>query len=88
MTPPLPNACTANSTVAPGDAVFDNPIVNRSGRLLNARAAVPVRYGVEVVARVINITDRRYAENATFTATEKERLTPGSPRMNTTASAL
>ena len=49
--------------------------------LLNARAALPVRDGIEIVARMINITDRRYAENATFTATEKERLTPGSPRM-------
>ena len=49
--------------------------------LVNLRARVPVRHGVDVVLRVSNLLDERYAEQATFTPFEQERLTPGAPRM-------
>lgn len=49
--------------------------------LLNLRASYRVSHGVELIGRVLNVTDARYAENATYTATEGERLTPGAPRM-------
>jgi hypothetical protein len=37
--------------------------------------------GLQLVGRVINLTDKRYAEQATFTAAEREQLNPGAPRM-------
>jgi outer membrane receptor protein involved in Fe transport len=49
--------------------------------LVNLRARVPVRHGLDVLLRVSNLLDRRYAEQATFTLFEQERLTPGAPRM-------
>lgn len=49
--------------------------------LVNMRARVPVRYGVDLVIRATNLLDERYAEHATFNAFEMERLTPGAPRM-------
>ena len=49
--------------------------------LLNVRASYRVRPGLEVIGRIVNVTDARYAETATYTATEGERLTPGAPRM-------
>jgi outer membrane receptor protein involved in Fe transport len=49
--------------------------------LVNLRTRVPVKHGVEVVLRVNNLFDERYAEQATFTQFEQERLTPGAPRM-------
>jgi iron complex outermembrane recepter protein len=49
--------------------------------LLNVRASVGLPYGTQLVARIVNLTDERYAENATFTAAEHEQLNPGAPRM-------
>ena len=49
--------------------------------LVNLRARVPVKRGVELLLRVSNLLDERYAEQATFTRFELERLTPGAPRM-------
>jgi outer membrane receptor protein involved in Fe transport len=49
--------------------------------LVNLRARVPVKHGVDVMLRVSNVLDVRYAEQATFTQFEQERLTPGAPRM-------
>ena len=49
--------------------------------LVNLRASFPIVNGVELVGRALNLTGARYAEIATFTAVERERLTPGAPRM-------
>ncbi len=48
--------------------------------LVNLHATVPVRSGVEVVARMNNVLDERYAEAAQFTAARGEELAPGMPR--------
>ncbi|MCC6318412.1 MAG: TonB-dependent receptor [Gemmatimonadaceae bacterium] len=37
--------------------------------------------GAEIFARVVNLDDRKYAEIATYDAFNRERFTPGSPRM-------
>jgi len=50
-------------------------------QLVNARVQLPLLRGFEAVARMNNVFDVRYAETATYTATELERLTPGAPRM-------
>jgi outer membrane receptor protein involved in Fe transport len=49
--------------------------------LVNLRARYPIWRGVDVIVRAANIFDERYAEQATFTPFEQERLTPGAPRM-------
>ena len=49
--------------------------------LLNLRAQMPVAGGVTVLLRVNNLLDKRYAEQATYTQFEQERLMPGAPRM-------
>jgi hypothetical protein len=36
---------------------------------------------LQLVARVMNVLDERYAESASFTPTELEQLSPGAPRM-------
>jgi iron complex outermembrane receptor protein len=46
----------------------------------NLFARIPVRRGLELSARLNNITNRRYAESSSFTALQGERLRPGSPR--------
>ena len=48
--------------------------------LINAQAAVPVGSGIEVVARVANIANARYAETSSFTQAQGERYRPGTPR--------
>ncbi|MEW5927745.1 MAG: TonB-dependent receptor [Gemmatimonadota bacterium] len=48
--------------------------------LLNLRASLPVARRVELVARVANLTDERYAELASYSAFAREELTPGLPR--------
>jgi outer membrane receptor protein involved in Fe transport len=50
-------------------------------QLVNARLHLPLLRGFEAVARMNNVFDVRYAETATYTAAELERLTPGAPRM-------
>jgi iron complex outermembrane recepter protein len=49
--------------------------------LVNVRSRIPVWRGVDLMVRASNIFDERYAEQATFTQFEQERLTPGAPRM-------
>jgi outer membrane receptor protein involved in Fe transport len=49
--------------------------------LVNLRARYPVWQGMELIVRATNIFDERYAEQATFNTFERERLTPGAPRM-------
>jgi len=48
--------------------------------LVNLHATVPVRGGVELVGRMNNLLDRRYAEAAQFTVARGEELAPGMPR--------
>jgi outer membrane receptor protein involved in Fe transport len=48
--------------------------------LVNLHATVPVRGGVELVGRMNNVLDERYAEAAQFTAARGEELAPGMPR--------
>ncbi len=49
--------------------------------LLNVRASVGLPMGMQLVGRVINVMDERYAEQASFNAFDREQLSPGSPRM-------
>lgn len=48
--------------------------------LVNLRADVPVPGGMEVVARVSNLLDERYAEGAAYTQAAGEEYAPGMPR--------
>jgi outer membrane receptor protein involved in Fe transport len=48
--------------------------------LLNLRASLPVARRVELLARVTNLADRRYAELASYSAFSREEMTPGLPR--------
>jgi iron complex outermembrane recepter protein len=48
--------------------------------LVSLRADVPVTRGMEVVARVSNLLDERYAEGAVFTQAAGEEYAPGMPR--------
>ena len=47
---------------------------------MNLHATVPLRSGVEVVGRMNNVLDERYAEAAQYTAARGEELAPGMPR--------
>jgi iron complex outermembrane receptor protein len=59
----------------------DNTSPYEGHSLLNLRASYGFPFGVQLIARVNNLTDARYAETATFTAAEQEQLSPGAPRM-------
>ena len=48
--------------------------------LLNLQANVPVYAGLDIVARVSNVTGERYAETSSFNAQQGERFRPGAPR--------
>ncbi|HEX8691749.1 MAG TPA: TonB-dependent receptor [Longimicrobium sp.] len=48
--------------------------------LLNLHATLPVARSLELVGRVNNLTDRRYAESAAYTAAQGEEYAPGMPR--------
>lgn len=48
--------------------------------LVNLHATVPVRSGVEIVGRMNNVLDERYAESAQYTVSRGEELAPGMPR--------
>ncbi|HET7230573.1 MAG TPA: TonB-dependent receptor [Longimicrobium sp.] len=48
--------------------------------LVNLHATVPVRGGVELVGRMNNVLDERYAEAAQYTVARGEELAPGMPR--------
>ncbi|HEX6747161.1 MAG TPA: TonB-dependent receptor [Longimicrobium sp.] len=48
--------------------------------LLNLHATVPVARQVEIVGRMNNVLDRRYAEIAQYTAARGEEFAPGMPR--------
>jgi iron complex outermembrane receptor protein len=48
--------------------------------LVNLRADVPVTRGIEIVTRVNNLLDERYAEGATYTQAAGEEYAPGMPR--------
>jgi outer membrane receptor protein involved in Fe transport len=48
--------------------------------LFNASATLPVHGRLELVGRVTNIGNRRYAETSSFTAQQGERFRPGAPR--------
>lgn len=48
--------------------------------LLHLKALLPLTRGISVFTRVHNLTDRRYAERASFNAFRGEELAPGLPR--------
>ncbi|HET9983238.1 MAG TPA: TonB-dependent receptor [Longimicrobiales bacterium] len=48
--------------------------------LLNLRVNAPLGRGLELVGRLDNVTDKRYAETAAFTVARGEELAPGMPR--------
>jgi outer membrane receptor protein involved in Fe transport len=48
--------------------------------LINLRASTPEWHGVTVAARLMNLTDRRYAELSSYTAARGEEYAPGMPR--------
>lgn len=48
--------------------------------LLNLRVNAPLGRGLELVGRLDNVTDERYAENAGYTVARGEELAPGMPR--------
>jgi outer membrane receptor protein involved in Fe transport len=48
--------------------------------LINLRASTPAWHGVAVSARLMNLTDRRYAELSSYTAARGEEYAPGMPR--------
>lgn len=48
--------------------------------LLNLRVNAPLGRGLELVGRLDNVTDARYAETALYTAARGEELAPGMPR--------
>jgi outer membrane receptor protein involved in Fe transport len=48
--------------------------------LWNVRLSAPVTPALEAYASVRNLTDRRWAENASFTIQRGEELAPGAPR--------
>jgi iron complex outermembrane receptor protein len=49
--------------------------------LLNVRASYGLPWGMQLIGRINNVTNQRYAEIASFTAAELEQLSPGAPRM-------
>lgn len=48
--------------------------------LIHLRASYPASRAVELFGQVFNLTDRRFAENASYTAARGEELAPGLPR--------
>lgn len=48
--------------------------------LVHLSAAVPATHGFEVVGRVQNLFDRRFAETASFNAAQGRQYRPGAPR--------
>jgi outer membrane receptor protein involved in Fe transport len=48
--------------------------------LLNVQANVPVYAGLDIVARVSNVTGERYAETSSYNVQQGERFRPGAPR--------
>lgn len=48
--------------------------------LFNIQAKLPVYAGLDIVARVSNVTGERYAETSSFNAQQGERFRPGAPR--------
>ncbi len=48
--------------------------------LVNVNATLPVHGQLELVARVTNLGNRRYAETSSFTQQQGERFRPGAPR--------
>jgi iron complex outermembrane receptor protein len=48
--------------------------------LLNLHASTPVGRGLEMVARLNNVADRRFAETAQYTVAAGEQYAPGLPR--------
>lgn len=48
--------------------------------LFNLRASLPLASRVELVGRVVNLTDERFAELASYSAFAREEITPGLPR--------
>ncbi len=83
-------------TVAPAAARWSGSLqVNRIGRywmdalntheyeghtLLHLRGAYRLTNGLELFARVLNLTDARYAETSSYTLARGEELSPGLPR--------
>lgn len=60
------------------DATNDNEYEGHD--LFNARALIPAGDNLQVFARLQNLTNRRYAEQASFNAFRGEELAPGLPR--------
>jgi iron complex outermembrane recepter protein len=49
--------------------------------LLNLRISYGLPWSIQLLGRINNLTNQRYAETASFTAAEQEQLSPGAPRM-------
>jgi outer membrane receptor protein involved in Fe transport len=52
----------------------------RGHDLVNVSATLPVHGQLELVGRVTNVGNRRYAETSSFTQQQGERFRPGAPR--------
>ena len=48
--------------------------------MVSLYATVPVMQGLELVGRVTNLFDERFAETSSFTTAQGERLRPGQSR--------
>jgi hypothetical protein len=48
--------------------------------LYNLRVNVPLLADVSVFARLVNVTDERFAESASYTTARGEEFAPGLPR--------
>ncbi|MGQ0563322.1 MAG: TonB-dependent receptor domain-containing protein, partial [Gemmatimonadota bacterium] len=48
--------------------------------ILNLNASWPLKWGASMSVRVLNLTDARYADYASYNIAEGEQLQPGAPR--------
>lgn len=78
----LPDAWVAVEWSHVGGYWMDAENTTRYGGhdLVNLQAATPVGRGLELTARLNNVTDRRYADTAAFTTARGAEYAPGLPR--------
>lgn len=78
----LPDAMLAVEWTHVGGYWMDAENTNRYGGhdLVNLQASSPISRGLELTARLNNLTDRRYAESAAFTTARGAEFAPGMPR--------
>jgi outer membrane receptor protein involved in Fe transport len=48
--------------------------------LFNLQATIPVWHQLELLGRLTNLTNERYAETSSYTVATGERYRPGAPR--------